>query len=161
MLRKILIALMLSVLIILEGAGIANAQYTTPATVDSTVRAPSMKETKLYRAVNIALNQVGDPYKYGAAGPNAFDCSGLIYYSYRRAGFTNIPRTAAAQAKFTRRISLDNKRRGDLLFYYGNSGVYHVAIYIGNNRIVHATRTGEPVKVDPVWQARRFAGTLR
>ena len=52
--------------------------------------------------MNIAAAQKGDPYSYGAAGPARFDCSGLVYYSFRRAGFSRIPRTSSAQAGFAR-----------------------------------------------------------
>ncbi len=68
---------------------------------------------------------------YGAAGPGAFDCSGLTYYAFRHAGFGSIPRTSAAQSHFARHISRANMHRGDLMFFYGSGGVYHVGIFAG------------------------------
>ena len=112
------------------------------------------------RAVRIALAQRGDPYRYGAAGPGAFDCSGLVYYSYRRAGIS-VPRTSDAQARYARRVSLSNKRRGDLIFYHSGGNVFHVAIYIGKGRVVEAAKPGTPVRVAPIWQQSRFAGRVR
>lgn len=82
-------------------------------------------------ALNVAAAQKGDPYRYGAAGPDAFDCSGLTLYSYGKAG-KKLPRTAQAQYNSTRRISAGSLQPGDLVFI-GNSpsGIYHVGIYAG------------------------------
>ena len=76
--------------------------------------------TKLRTAQSIALNQRGEAYVYGAAGPNAFDCSGLIYYSYRKAGLS-VPRTSSAQAAATRRVAKHEHapRRPDVLLQLG------------------------------------------
>ena len=104
-------------------------------------------------------------YQYGAAGPNAFDCSGLAYYSYRKAGFTNIPRTSRQQAAAFRPVKRSNMRPGDLVFFHNNGSVYHMGVYVGwkNGRrtIIHASRSGTPVKRDPIWTNSWFARTLR
>ena len=117
-------------------------------------------------AVGVALNQVGDPYRYGAAGPNAFDCSGLVYFSYRKAGFSRIPRTSSAQANFARHIRKANMRRGDLMFFTSGGHVYHVGIFLGRARdgrplLLHAPRSGERVHRERVWTNQWFPGTLR
>lgn len=116
-------------------------------------------------AVDVVRNQIGDPYSYGAAGPDRFDCSGLVYYSFRRAGFTNIPRTSRDQARFARRIPKSNMRRGDLMFFYSGSGVYHVAVFTGwsngKRRMIHAPSTGSRVHRSTPWTSSWFAGTLR
>lgn len=110
-------------------------------------------------AVNTALAQRGDPYKYGAAGPNAFDCSGLTSYSYKAAGVT-IPRTSRAQSTFGKAVSSNALKPGDLLFYY--SPVSHVAMYIGNGQMVHASTAGQPVKVVNVSSmSKYFSGARR
>jgi cell wall-associated NlpC family hydrolase len=102
---------------------------------------------------------------YGAAGPNAFDCSGLVYYSYRRAGFRHIPRTSSQQARHSNRIKRRHLRRGDFVFFDNGGGVYHVGIYAGRRHgrryVIHASRPGTPVKRDPIWTSSWFAGTLR
>ena len=77
------------------------------------------RSNRIGLGLDIARHQTGDPYQYGAAGPNRFDCSGLVYYSYRRAGFRHIPRTSSAQAHHMRRISRRHLRRGDFVFFYG------------------------------------------
>lgn len=113
----------------------------------------------------IAKNQIGDPYRYGAAGPGAFDCSGLLHFSYRRAGFSNFPRTSDAQYRFVRHISKANLRPGDFVFMHRNGDVYHAAIFAGwrdgKRIILHAGRPGERVKRSPIWTTSWFAGTLR
>lgn len=117
--------------------------------------------TRQARAVHIALNQRGDPYVYGAAGPGAFDCSGLVYYSYRKAGFRHVPRTAAAQYRWSKHIRHRDLRRGDLIFDHDRSGhVFHVEIYLGHGKVVEAARPGVPVRVARVWKVPRYAGRV-
>ena len=120
---------------------------------------------KIQEALAIAKRQQGDPYRWGAAGPDAFDCSGLVYFSTHKAGFRNVPRTSSAQSRYMRRIARDNMRPGDFVFFTGSSGVYHVGIYTGrtNGRrmIVSAPSTGSRVRIDPIWTNSWFPGTLR
>lgn len=98
-------------------------------------------------AVAWAFKQLGDPYVWGAEGPDAFDCSGLTSQAWAAAG-TPIPRTSQEQWKQLPRIPLNLLRPGDLVIYY--PGATHVGMYIGNGKIVHAPRTGDVVKVAPV-----------
>jgi cell wall-associated NlpC family hydrolase len=102
------------------------------------------------RAMRVALAQRGDPYRYGAAGPNAFDCSGLTKYSYGRVG-RSIPRTTDQQKAGLRAIPKSNKRRGDIILFVNGGNAYHAAVFIGKGRVVHASRSGTPVKVDQIW----------
>ncbi len=152
------------VLGLLAGTPTAPAAAVAPSiqTADTTTQT---RARMVSNAFVIARNQKGDPYRYGAAGPNAFDCSGLMYYSFRRAGFSRIPRTSSAQARFVTRIRRDNMRIGDFIFFTGSSGVYHAGLYAGmsNGRrlILHAGRSGTRVRTDPVWSSNWFAGTLR
>ena len=102
------------------------------------------------RAMRVALAQRGDPYRYGATGPNAFDCSGLTKYSYGRVGRT-IPRTTDQQKAGLRAVAKSNKRRGDIILFTNGGNAYHAGIFIGRGRIVHSSRSGTPVKVDQIW----------
>jgi cell wall-associated NlpC family hydrolase len=102
------------------------------------------------RAMKVALAQRGDPYRYGAAGPNAFDCSGLTQFSYGRVGRT-IPRTTDQQRAGLRAVARSAKRRGDIILFVNGGDAYHAGVYIGKNKIVHSSRSGTPVKVDPIW----------
>jgi len=95
-------------------------------------------------AVNAALAQMGDPYVWGADGPDSFDCSGLTMYAWGKAG-VSLSHSSKAQAGEGRRVSKSDLMPGDLVFYY--SPISHVAIYLGNGRIVHAPRPGTAVRI--------------
>lgn len=134
-------------------------------TVTDEIRHVAARATKVRTALKVANNQVGDPYRYGAAGPHRFDCSGLIYFSTRKAGFSGVPRTSSAQARHMRRVKRSNMRPGDFVFFHSRSGVYHAAIYIGRKdgrrRVVHSPGSGQRVKRSAIWTNSWFAGTLR
>ncbi|HKS48997.1 MAG TPA: NlpC/P60 family protein [Amycolatopsis sp.] len=98
-------------------------------------------------AINAALSRLGDPYVYGATGPNTFDCSGLMLWSYNQAG-TTLPRTAAQQQQNGVAVLLSQIQPGDLLFE--GSPAYHVAMYLGNGKMVQAPDTGDVVKISSV-----------
>lgn len=120
---------------------------------------------RVRRAGHIALNQIGDPYRYGAAGPNAFDCSGLLYFSFRKAGFSNMPRTSSSQAAFAHRIRKSALRRGDLMFFTSGGKVYHAAIFLGRRDghivMLHSPHSGSHVRRSRPWTSSWFAATLR
>jgi cell wall-associated NlpC family hydrolase len=94
------------------------------------------------KAVAFAKKQLGDPYRYGATGPNAWDCSGLTGGAWKAAG-VKIPRTSGAQWRSGKKVSKSNLKPGDLVFFY--SGISHVALYVGNGKVIHASRPGKPV----------------
>lgn len=114
-------------------------------------------------AIDFALAQIGDPYLWAAAGPNAWDCSGLTMQAWRRAG-VRLPHYSVAQYEQTKRISEDELRPGDLIFWSETAGdpgtIFHVAMYLGGGRMVHAPRTGRPVTIDSVyyWEDPDFFG---
>jgi cell wall-associated NlpC family hydrolase len=98
-------------------------------------------------AVETALAQVGDPYVYGAAGPDAFDCSGLTMYAWAAAG-VSLPHSSGMQPGAGTPVSLSELMPGDLIFYY--SPISHVGMYIGDGMIVHAANPSVPVQVVPM-----------
>ncbi len=114
-------------------------------------------------AIDFALSQLGDPYIWAAAGPNAWDCSGLTMAAWKRAG-VRLPHYSVAQYEQVRHISEDELRPGDLIFWAENAGdpgtIFHVAMYLGGGRMVHAPRTGRPVAIDSVyyWETPDFFG---
>jgi cell wall-associated NlpC family hydrolase len=108
-------------------------------------------------AVDTAMAQLGDPYVWAAAGPNAFDCSGLTQYAYAAAGIT-LPHSSAAQSTMGTAVSRAGLQPGDLVFFY--SPVSHVGMYIGNGRMVHASTSGQPVIVSTV-DMKGYAGARR
>src|SRR3954447_11859575 len=95
-------------------------------------------------AVNTAMAQRGKPYVWAAAGPNSFDCSGLVQYAYKAAG-VSLPHSSGQQARMGRAVSRAELQPGDLVAFY--SPVSHIGIYIGNGQMVHAPTSGDVVKV--------------
>jgi cell wall-associated NlpC family hydrolase len=95
--------------------------------------------------VRFAYAQIGKPYGWGSAGPNAYDCSGLTSAAWRVAG-VRLPHNAARQWYAVTRISRAELRPGDLVFYYNS--IQHVGMYVGGGRIVHAPTFGEAVRVE-------------
>ncbi|WP_324278241.1 C40 family peptidase [Blastococcus brunescens] len=97
----------------------------------------------------------------GAGGPNAFDCSGLTQYAYSAAG-VSLPHSSRSQSQMGSPVSVGNLQPGDLLFYY--SPTSHVAMYVGNGKMVHASTSSKPVMVvdfnsmSGFTHARRIAG---
>lgn len=113
--------------------------------------------------VDKALDQVGDAYGSGGDGPNMFDCSGLVVYAWRSVG-VDLTHYSWAQYKQTERISLKDAVPGDLAFYFEN-GAHHVAIYIGDGKVVHASDYGIGVVKGTVkgtpWTNTHFTGMGR
>ncbi|MGV9668283.1 C40 family peptidase [Nocardia niigatensis] len=107
-------------------------------------------------AVDAAMSRIGDPYVYGAAGPNAFDCSGLVQWSYAQAG-VSLPRTSYEQLNAGSPVSFNDLEPGDVVSFYGGS---HSGIYIGDGNVVHASTSGQPVKVAPI-SSMPFTGARR
>lgn len=108
-------------------------------------------------AVGYALAQVGDAYVYGAAGPSAFDCSGLTMMSWAQAG-VGLPHSSSAQFGSGPHVGSGDLRPGDLVFYY--SPISHVGLYIGNGLIVHAANPGAGVRVAGVF-SMPYSGAVR
>lgn len=109
-------------------------------------------------AVQAALTKVGSPYGWGATGADEFDCSGLMVWSYNQIG-RSIPRTSQAQLAGGTPVSRDQLQPGDLIGYY--SGITHVAMYVGNGMVVHASTYGVPVAVVPVDSAGPYVSAVR
>jgi murein DD-endopeptidase len=100
-----------------------------------------------HEAAEIAVGMIGTPYRYGGRTPRGFDCSGLVQYSYSSAG-VKVPRTSLGQYSAAMSISLTDAEPGDLLFFRYDQKISHVAIYLGDERFVHAPSSGKQVSVD-------------
>lgn len=98
------------------------------------------------RAADVALQQVGVPYRYGGQSPSGFDCSGLVHYSYVRAG-KPVPRTTGQLWADVSTVPRRDLRAGDLVFFEIDGKMQHVGMYVGNNRFVHAPSSGKTVSV--------------
>ncbi|TXS46208.1 NlpC/P60 family protein [Streptomyces sp. uw30] len=144
-------------------AGTASA--LTLAAVGGSIVAPGLASeaeaaTPASKALRIAASKKGSPYRWGATGPNRFDCSGLTLYSYKKAG-KKLPRTAAQQYNKTRHISAKNRKAGDLVFFHSGSYVYHVGIYAGKGKLWHSPKTGDVVKLQKIWTRSVWYGRVK
>ena len=112
-----------------------------------------------YMAASLARKQVGVPYRYGGSSPSGFDCSGLVQYVYGKLG-VNLPRKSREMAGVGQQVPVHALLPGDLVFFRINrNSVSHVGIYIGNDKFVHATKSGHPVRNDSItnpWWRERF-----
>jgi cell wall-associated NlpC family hydrolase len=163
---------------LLTSAPTTDAQAATTSGVDTATatqtteraRKPRRDRTRhrvdpVAKAMSIAAAQKGDAYGYGASGPNRFDCSGLTFYSFRKAGFKGIPRTSSAQAGWVRHVRRESLRRGDLVFFTSGGRVYHVGVFAGRRnghpQVLHAPYSGTRVRTERIWTGSWFGGTVR
>ena len=98
------------------------------------------------KAVEVALSKLGIAYAWGANGPDNFDCSGLMQWSYKQAGL-NFPRVSWDQIGAGPKVDIDEAKPGDIVGYSGGG---HVAMYIGDGKVVHAPQTGDVIKISPI-----------
>lgn len=115
------------------------------------------------KIVKTAKAQIGDPYRAGHSGPNAFDCSGLVRFVYKQVTGKTLPHYSKAQYKHVRKISKKEAQPGDLVFFFRN-GAHHVGIYIGNGKMIDAPNAGKSVRVSPItgsWWGRSYTGMGR
>jgi cell wall-associated NlpC family hydrolase len=138
--------LLVSALLLLNAA--CSTQQTVPSGSPESARAGPQQPAAIgERAAAVALQQVGAPYRYGGSSPAGFDCSGLVHYSYARAGMP-VARTTAALWSTLAPVDSGRMRTGDLLFFRIEGKVSHVGLYLGGGRFVHAPSSGRRVAVE-------------
>ncbi len=125
----------------------------------TTASDPVPTNSQAGQAVAYAYSKLGDPYVYGATGPNSFDCSGLVQAAWASAGVA-IPRTTYEQVAALPAVSTSDLQPGDLLFFDGDG---HVGIYVGGNELIDAPQTGENVEKVPLsgWYAANLDSAAR
>ncbi|SDS06432.1 Cell wall-associated hydrolase, NlpC family [Friedmanniella luteola] len=133
----------------------SGSTTTTPDTTSGTSAVSG--SSRGAKAVSFAKAQLGKPYRFGATGPAAYDCSGLTGAAWKAAGVT-LPRTSQSQIGAGRSVSRSELQPGDLVFYY--SGISHVALYVGNGQIIHAPNSRSSVKYADV-DSMPWAGARR
>jgi cell wall-associated NlpC family hydrolase len=135
----------------------------TPVTAGSATTGGLLSPAQVTAFLKAALSRVGMPYVWGAAGPTAFDCSGLVQWSFARAGIA-MPRVAADQARTGPAVPISQLQPGDLLFYHFDPTapgyISHVAIYLGKGLMIQAPQPGQNVEVVPVDLGSGFAGAV-
>lgn len=147
------------VLLALQGCagGIARLPPDAePAAAAATIRG---------RAAEAALAMVGKPYVFGGASPaSGFDCSGLVQFAFKQAGWS-VPRSTEEQQRRSVRIRFEDLRRGDLLFFDQDGRKNsHVALYVGDGRFVHAPSNAKATRTDVLSSAywrRHFSEARR
>jgi peptidoglycan DL-endopeptidase CwlO len=139
----------------------AAAQAGAPS---SEAAGAGLTTAQLTAALRAAESRQGLPYVWGAAGPAAFDCSGLVQWSFAQAGVA-MPRVAADQARTGPAVPVSQLEPGDLLFYHTDPTapgyISHVAIYLGNGWMIQAPQPGLRVQVVPANFGAQFAGAIR
>jgi len=120
---------------------------------DYTIHKPKVRYHKPHKEALSELldKQLGKPYVWAEEGPDEFDCSGLVYYCYASMNMKKVPRVARNQAKVGKKVSVDELKYGDLIFFdttpRKTGQITHVGIYIGNGKFEHASNEKEGVKI--------------
>lgn len=128
--------------------GYATAAYTIPEAV-------KIEESLRQKVVNYAVQFVGNRYQWGGTDPHTgADCSGFVQYVMSHAAGISIDRTSRAQASDGYAVSSSEMQPGDLLFYSSGSVINHVAMYIGDGKIVHAANSRSGIKIS-TWNYRQ------
>lgn len=148
----------------LSDVSIADASETAspdspsaPATSDTTPHDRGAAQVPGARVVRAAAEERGEPYKYGADGPASFDCSGLTQHVYAQFGF-ELPHNSAAQYRAVEHVAKADMRRGDMVFFHDQDGIYHVGIYAGGKQMWAAENPGEDVRKHDIWTDRFVVG---
>ena len=118
---------------------------------------PAAPPSQYGGVVGLAMQELGKPYVWGAAGPSSFDCSGLVMYVYAQVG-VSLPHNAAAMYSYGTPVSYGDLQAGDLVFF---SGLGHMGIYIGGGQFIHAPHTGDVVKISSMSSHGGYVGARR
>ena len=147
--------------------GWVNSKYVhsyKETTEDVKDEALSTANSSINKMMNIANSQIGKPYKWGAIGQNSFDCSGFTSYIYKNGAGINLPRTSVAQSKVGSKISRNQLKSGDLVFFNtAGKGISHVGMYIGDSKFIHAS-TSKGIRIDSLnssYYKSRFVSASR
>lgn len=113
-------------------------------------RAPARRAGNADELIGSAMGLFGIAYRYGGTSVSTgFDCSGFMQHIFKRAMGINLPRTSAEQARMGAPVARSELQPGDMVFFrtLGGSRISHVGLYIGNNRFIHAPRTGKNIEI--------------
>jgi peptidoglycan DL-endopeptidase CwlO len=146
------------------GAGLVGGAGAAGAVGITAADGPALSHAEVVAFLRAAESRLGMPYVWGAAGPDAFDCSGLVQWALARAGVV-MPRVAVDQAQTGPQVPLSRLQPGDLLFYHTDptapSYISHVAIYIGHGEMLQSPEPGLDVEVVPAAFGAGFAGAVQ
>ncbi|MBU5306842.1 C40 family peptidase [Clostridioides mangenotii] len=157
--KKLIAGVLIAGFTLLEGQVIATAVETDSQSMvsqtkessaqlnDSIVAANKEKSSKVKKVLDLAYEQQGKPYKWGATGPDSFDCSGFTTYVYKNAADVSLPRVSRDQAKAGTKVERNNLKEGDLVFFGSGGSITHVGMYVGDQKFIHSPQTGDVVKI--------------
>ena len=140
--------------------GSTGSAGSTSGSASSSVPSNSAASSSVGEAAAaLAASLVGKPYVYGAAGPNGFDCSGLMYYIYRQLGYSIARGSSSQYNQSGYFVSTSEMQPGDLVYFFdpkfdssgGTLPTTHVGIYVGNNQFIHASTTSYQVQYDALF----------
>jgi hypothetical protein len=153
------LAFIISLILCCTSKPVSNREYSEIQQTSKNNILSVTRSNPGYMAASLARKQVGAPYRYGGSSPSGFDCSGLAHYVYGKLG-VNLPRKSREMARVGQQVPVHDLLPGDLVFFRINRNrVSHVGIYIGNDKFVHATKSGDPVRKDSItnpWWRKRF-----
>jgi cell wall-associated NlpC family hydrolase len=135
--------------------GAATRTAATSREIVVSVSAASFRQ----RAVKVASQQRGKPYRSGSTGPSSFDCSGLMVYVFQQVG-KKLPRTSQQQLRATQRVAQTAKQPGDLIFTHRGGRVGHVGVYAGNGQFWVAPKPGDRVKLQKIYTSSYYVGRV-
>lgn len=138
-------------------ASTSSSSSSSASSSSSSSSSTGKTSSKAAQAIAFARAQIGKPYVYGATGPNAYDCSGLVQAAYASAG-VSLPRVTGAQFAADTRVSVSDLLPGDLVFFYSSAS--HVGIYIGDGKMVHAANPRKPIEIASI-DTMPIAGATR
>lgn len=123
---------------------------------------PPKPSSNAQAIIKFAKSKIGKPYLWGGSGPDAYDCSGLVHAAYRSIGIY-VPHQSGLQYNTIPKVPFSQRAPGDLIYWESDGVVYHVAIYLGNDRIIHASKPGTPLGESPLYgwnQITPYVGRL-
>jgi cell wall-associated NlpC family hydrolase len=145
-------------------SGTAASGTAAAGAAGATASGPALTTAQTIAFLKAAESRLGLPYVWGGDGPDVFDCSGLVQWSFAQAGVV-MPRVAADQARTGPLVSISQLQPGDLLFYHTDPTapgyISHVAIFIGDGKMLQAPQPGEDVEVVPADFGSEFAGAVQ
>jgi cell wall-associated NlpC family hydrolase len=138
---------------------VATPRVTPPQAAPAEIAPQNPQQERAATFVDRAISMLGQPYRYGGAGPGGFDCSGLVFYAARDAGAL-LPRTAREMLLVGEAVPREQLRPGDLVFMHLAAKELHVGIAIDNGRFVHAPSSGGFVRIDSLDRSPYSRGFL-
>ncbi|MFZ5644171.1 MAG: C40 family peptidase [Bacillota bacterium] len=148
---------------LLEGQEVKSAVSQPAGSQD--VSRSTTGSSDYQKVFKTAMSLLGKPYRYGADGPDSFDCSGYVMYVFKTVGI-DLPHLASDQANYGIPVDKENLKPGDLVFfsYYQGKGIEHSGIYIGESRFIHASSSKKSVvisEIDSNYYSSNYKGARR